>query len=216
MPGDDRKNGPQGEDTVLSRARAVRQADLAPTPTLDFKLSNLVSRYQERVMRLCLKITGDRQLAAELTQEALLTAWRRLPEFDASKGDFGGWLYGIARYQAFNAVRKRGELLAEDGVLEAGDDQAIDALQSLRQHEREELIRQASLAVLSEVEQEAVHLRYVEGMPQDRITELLGITEKSGARGVLQRCRRKLQRELRRQLAELGHGSTFARPIEGS
>ena len=216
MSEDDHKKGPQGDDTVLSRARAARQADVPPTPTLDFKLSNLVSRYQERVMRLCLKITGDRQLAAELTQEALLTAWRRLPEFDPSKGDFGGWLYGIARYQAFNAVRKRGELLAEDGVIEAGDEQAIDALQRLRQHEREELIRQASLAVLSEVEQEAVHLRYVEGLPQDRITELLGITEKSGARGVLQRCRRKLQRELRRQLAELGHGSTFVRPIEES
>ena len=138
MSGDDRENRPQGDATLLARARATRQADAAPTPTLDFKLSNLVSRYQGRVMQLCLKITGDQQLAAELTQEALLTAWRRLPEFDSSKGEFGGWLYGIARYQAFNAVRKRGELLAEDGVLEAGDDQAIDALQSLRQHEREE------------------------------------------------------------------------------
>lgn len=214
MSRNDRRQASQGEQTVLARAREAREAELAPSPTLDFKLSELVSRYQERVMQLCLKITGDRQLAAELTQEALLTAWRRLPEFDSTRGDFGGWLYGIARYQAFNAVRKRGELLAEDGVLEAGDEQAINALHSLGQHEREELLRQASLAVLTELEQEAVHLRYVEGMPQERITELLEISEKSGARGVLQRCRRKLQRELRRQLAELGHGSSFVRQID--
>ena len=59
--------------------------------------------------------------------------------------------------------------------------------------------------------QEAVALRYVEHLPVDEITSLLGLTDKSGARGVLQRCKRKLKRELSRRLAELGHGTSFVR-----
>ena len=70
-------------------------------------------------------------------------------------------------------------------------------------------------ATLSPLEQEAVHLRYVEGLPQDRITEILGITQASGARGVLQTCRRALTRELRSALAELGHGTSFFRESLG-
>ena len=63
---------------------------------------------------------------------------------------------------------------------------------------------------LTSEEQEAVYLRYVEGMPQDAITEMLGL-EGSGARGLLQRCRRKLGRELRDQLEQMGHGTSFIR-----
>ena len=82
-------------------------------------------------------------------------------------------------------------------------------LRSLRAGERAEVIRAAAVAVLDEVEQEAVYLRYAEGMGQEQITEILGLTNATGARGVLQRCRRKLTRELRRRLAELGHGPSF-------
>ncbi len=214
MTDNDGRSGPQGEQTILARAQGVRAADQAPSPTLDFKLSDLVARHEADVRRLCLRICGDAAKTDELAQEALLQAWQRLPDFDPQRGTFGAWIYGIARFVAFNAVRKHGELLAEDGILEAGDEQAISVLQRLAQQEREELLRRVSVAVLDATEQEAVFLRYTEGMAQDSITTVLGITEASGARGVLQRCRRKLQRELRRELAELGHGSSFIRIAE--
>jgi RNA polymerase sigma-70 factor (ECF subfamily) len=138
-----------------------------------------------------------------------MTAWVKLPEF---RGDssFGTWLYGISRNLCFRAMRKRGEnLLAADGVVEEADPRA-SALSTLRRREREDLLRRASL-VLQPLEQEAVHLRYVEHLPQDRITEVLGLESASGARGLLQRCRRKLGREMNRLLGELGHGTSFIR-----
>lgn len=54
-----------------------------------------------------------------------------------------------------------------------------------------------------------MHLRYVEEVGLDEITLLLGLTEASGARGVLQRCKRKLARELGRRLQELGQGPSL-------
>ena len=103
-------------------------------------------------------------------------------------------------------------MLVDDGVLDA-EDPASSVMASLRRHEREELMRAASVAVLTEQEQEAVHLRYVEGMSQQRITEVLRLDAKTGARGLLQRCRRKLERELRRRLELMGHGSSFIRTV---
>ena len=101
-------------------------------------------------------------------------------------------------------------MLTEDGVIVATDPSGT-ALAALRRTEREELLRASAVAVLDATEQEAVHLRYVDNVPLERITALLGITAASGARGVLQRCKRKLEVELRRRLHEMGHGSSFAR-----
>lgn len=169
-------------------------------------LDELFAASQVRVYAVCRTIVGDPERARDLAQEAMLTGLRSLHTF---RGDstFGTWMYGIARYLCFNAVRRKGEVLTEDGVLET-DEPGANVLSRLRRAEREELLRQAA-ATLDPLEQEAIHLRYVEGVPQERITELLGLDSATGARGLLQRCRRRLGRELRARLVEMGHGPSF-------
>ena len=191
---------------IVERVQRAMTGQVEPTPTLADNIDHLFAKHQDRIYHLCLKMTGNPELARELTQDTLLTAYRKLPEFRGSS-QFGTWIYGIARNLCLNAIRKRGELLAEDGVLEAEDD-ALDVLGELRRTERAELLRQAAMAVLDEQEQEAVHLRYVEGLPQAQISEILNLSG-SGARGLLQRCRRKLGKELRSRLAQMGHGTSF-------
>lgn len=168
-----------------------------------------LAEHQDAVYAMCRRIVGDPERAREIAQDTLLVAFRKLHEF---RGDsaFRTWLLGIARFTAMRAVRKKRDLLAEDGLLEVGDG-ARPVASQLRRHEREELMRQASRAVLDEVEQEAVYLRYVEGLGQDEITRVLGLTNASGARGLLVRCRRKLRAELDRRLTEMGHGVSFVR-----
>jgi RNA polymerase sigma-70 factor (ECF subfamily) len=198
------------EDAVIiERVIGALSGSEPPDPELVDQLDALFAAQQPRIYRLCLRMVRDPERAQELAQDAMLTAYRNLPNY---RGDsaFSTWLYGIARNLCLNAIRRRGELLSEDGVVEI-DDPGRGALSQLRQQEREALLIAASQAVLDPLEQEAVYLRYVEGMPQETITEVLGIDDKSGARGVLQRCRRKLQRELRSRLALLGHGSSFIR-----
>ncbi len=198
------------DDAAIIQAVIGAMNGTAPAdPALVDKLDGLFAAQQPRIYRLCLRMVGDPERAQELAQDAMLTAYRSLPGY---RGDstFSTWLYGIARNLCLNSIRRRGELLSADGVIEVGDP-GRSALSELRLHEREALLTAASQAVLDPLEQEAVYLRYVEGMPQDRITEVLGIEDKSGARGILQRCRRKLQREIRARLALLGHGSSFIR-----
>lgn len=183
--------------------------DAAAVPGLVDRVNALFTAHQHVVFAACLRAVGDRDRAVELAQDSLLRAWQKLPGFrgDAS---FRTWLVAIARYECINAVRKRHELLTEDGVLDATDP-AASALGALRRAERDELLRASAEAVLDPVEHEVIHLRYVEHVPLEQITALLALPEASGARGVLQRCKRKLGRELQRRLAELGHGSSFLR-----
>jgi len=194
------------EALLAARDRELRELGNARSHTLNQKLDAMFSVHRPQLVRLCSKWTRDPALAEEITQETLVRAWEKLPEFDGRVA-FKFWIFGIARNLCRNATRKRGELLTTDGVID-GDSEAASALSGLRAHERSQVLQQAALAALDEIEQEAVHLRYMEGMSHQAITELLGLTG-SGSRAVLQRCRRKLGRELRERLAALGHGESL-------
>ncbi len=65
---------------------------------------------------------GLADLADDVTQEAWLTAVRRLRAFDPDKGAFFAWLRGIAANAARNAIRSRGRLRKRARPLGAGDD----------------------------------------------------------------------------------------------
>ena len=192
-------------ETVQRYRVALHQAK--PVPGLAAEVDALFARHTDRVYGVCCQLVGNRDQAADLAQQTMLVAWKKLGEF---RGDsaFSTWLYSIARYLCFNAMRKKTDVLVEDGVFEAADP-ASSALRGLRRMERERLLSEVASAVLDPLEQEAVYLRYVEKIPQDRITELLDLDSRSGARGLLQRCRRKLRRELLRRLHDMGHGSSF-------
>ena len=196
--------GPATERAVIQRAGALEGTPA--TPSLSVELDRLFAAHEERVYRLCLRMVGDPNRARELTQETLLVAWKRIDEFEG-RARFGTWIHSIARNLCFNAIKKRKELLTEDGILEADSPEA-GVVARMRQAERKEVLLQAAAAALTDQEQEAVWLRYGEGIGQDDITRIMGL-EGSGARGLLQRCRRKLSRELRQRLVELGHASTF-------
>ena len=199
------------ERRVLAELRRLG-AGQAPTVTgaaLAGDIERVFALHSDRVYGLCLRLVRDPDRARELAQETMLRAWQGLAGFRGESG-LGTWLYVIARNLCFQSLRKRSELLTDDGVLEV-DSAGADALRLLQVHEREELLRQAAAATLEPLEQEAVYLRYVEGLGQEEITRILALEQASGARGLLQRCRRKLKRELLRRLEELGHRSTFVR-----
>lgn len=191
---------------LLGRGGATAEAE---AQALGERVNQVFARHWDMVYAVCRRYVGDPERARDLAQDAMLRAFSRLAQF---RGDsrFGTWLYTIARSVCLSALRRPGELLVQDGVLSAVEP-AADALRRLRRDERFALMRAVMVEALTPQEQEAVYLRYVEKLPQDTITSLLEIDQASGARGVLQRCRRKLRRELRRRLDELGLGSSFVR-----
>ena len=206
MPGRPRRRTIEDEFALIQKCCAFRDAGEPIPPELAGELGALFEDAQRRVYGVCVKLTGNPEIARELCQEALLTGYRKLGEF-RGEGRLSTWLYGIARGLSSNAVRRKQDLLSEDGILESGDP-SLGVISALRKTEREAVLRVASQS-LPPLEREAIYLRYVEGLPQDRITDLLGLESSSGARGLLQSSRRHLKKALRAELERLGHGSSF-------
>src|SRR4051812_9364263 len=90
----------------LSDEQLVRLAVASRPPESEAAVNELFSRYQKRVSLWCLRVSGDRDWAADLAQEVLLRAWRNLESFRAD-AKFSTWLYTIARNHCFNAVQSR-------------------------------------------------------------------------------------------------------------
>ena len=75
------------------------------------------------VYTYCVRALGDRELAAECTQDTFVSAWRSRDRFAAELGSLAGWLLGIARYRVIDTQRRSGKLAAPvEEVPEAPDE----------------------------------------------------------------------------------------------
>lgn len=88
----------------------------ASTELDDEALAGLFDRHQQRLYRLALRMSGDREAAADLVQETFLRAWRsfdKLREQKAAKS----WLITILRREfARGFERKVPDLVTLDGL----------------------------------------------------------------------------------------------------
>lgn len=189
---------------------ALQEGGLAPERQPDAEV--LFTKLRDRVYRHCRSVGASREEAEDLTQQTLEVAFKGLPEF-REEARITTWAISIAKNLRRNAKRRMSELLVEDGVFEMTDP-SMSSLKQLRYEERCGVVRQATEG-LEPIERHAVELRYVNELSQDRITEVLQITQKTGARGLLQTCRRKLARELHRILEEHGHGPSLVQDSSG-
>lgn len=68
--------------------------------------SVLVKRYRSRIYALALHLTGSKDDADDITQDAFLRAYRKLADFEG-RSEFFTWLYRIALHRALNVKRDR-------------------------------------------------------------------------------------------------------------
>lgn len=66
-----------------------------------------VRRFQRRVYGLAITITGDRNLAEDVAQQAFERAWRHAGSFDARRAGVATWLLTITRNAAIDMIRVR-------------------------------------------------------------------------------------------------------------
>lgn len=162
-------------------------------------LNDLFQRHHARVALWCLRITGDRESAADLAQEVFLKAFRYL---DSYRGDskFSTWLYSITRNHCFNQIKARaaapeeiGEpVLAEFVDRSPGPDNRLDREGDAR------LVRELVESSLTEIESQVFTLHYAEELPLDSITRLLKLENSSGAKAYIVSAKRKLARAVER------------------
>ena len=136
----------------------------------------LVRRHQDRIYRHLLNLTGSREEALELAQQAFIEAWQALPNWRPN-AQFHTWLYRIASNAAIDVLRRRKVVrfvpLDDDHDAPAdqpGPEAQLQARQSLRALD-------AALARLPPQQREIVLLREVEGLSYAELAATLGIDE---------------------------------------
>jgi RNA polymerase sigma-70 factor, ECF subfamily len=159
----------------------------------------LVRRYQLRIVRWCLRFTGDRECTADLTQEILFRAYR---SFNRFRGDsrFSTWMYVIARNHCRSAVKKRAsEPSSVDQEVAAAvpDTRSTAVYASIeRQHGIERKLRWIT-QVLTSTEAKIMMLHYGQEVPLAAITRSLGLSNRSGAKAYIVSARRKISSAIR-------------------
>ncbi len=163
--------------------------------------SELLGRYQQRVYLWCYRYVRERERALDLAQEVLASAWRALPNFrHGSK--FSWWMFVITRNRCINAVKAPSLVRDDDAELYAIPAPDGDPALEVEQTEDEERVRQLMMEHLDEQERLALWLGCFERMPVEGITKALNLTNSTGARGLLQRARRKLRAALEARAKE--------------
>lgn len=164
----------------------------------DRAIACLLSRYQRRVYVWCYRLVRDHERALELAQDVLVNAWRSLDRFE-ERARFSSWLFALARNRCLSELRRARPRLDPEFDFDALSDGRPNPEESLLARLDEESALVLVRDELQPLEQEALWLRCYDGLPVEAITEVLGVTELSGARAVLQRARRKLRAAIRRR-----------------
>jgi RNA polymerase sigma-70 factor (ECF subfamily) len=185
-------------------AALIRTVQAEGASALGRKAANeLLLAYQRPVYLWCYRYVKNHDQALDLAQDVFMRVLHAIPRFEG-RSDFALWLFVIARNCCLTAIRRAEPV--DDAEVDFDELLAMNAhaMPDRRLENAEEEARVLALIrnTLDSVEQKAVWLRCMDRMPVDAITEVLEIGERSGARGVLQRARRKLRAALEKRARE--------------
>lgn len=130
--------------------------------------ATLVDRYKDRVFRLALRITGDRDDAADVAQETFVRAYRKLALFDAERS-LGNWLLAICANLGKNRLRSEGRRRkAQETHVEIYHAPAgrPDPLRGALEE---------ALGQIPEALRVPLVLKHVEGLSYEEVADVLGI-----------------------------------------
>jgi RNA polymerase sigma-70 factor (ECF subfamily) len=111
-----------GRSSTTAQEEQARQENLAVAAGLKRQeaglLDELIVRYQHRLLRYLLYLTGNRDLAEDLFQEVWMRVLVRGAQFNG-KARFDTWLFTIARNLVIDQRRKR-TMASLDELFESG------------------------------------------------------------------------------------------------
>jgi len=142
---------------------------------------DLVRRYQSAVLAQALAVTGRRDEAEDIVQEAFLKAYRALPGLKRHPA-FAAWLFGITRNACVDWMRRRQREAAAPVETSGPDPSETDPVDSTaktpaEEAERKELHRLvlATVTTLPTEYAVAVTLKHQSGLTCSEIAETLGV-----------------------------------------
>ena len=143
----------------------------------------LVTAYEKNVYNIALRMVGDPDDAADMTQETFIKAYRALSGF---RGDskFSSWLYRIASNVCLDFLRSRSRHPQVSLSTVDEDDRATFELPDMRQNPEEQLMKKLSMEAvrrgleqLPEQQRQILVLRELGGLSYAELAQMLGLEE---------------------------------------
>lgn len=150
------------------------------------------------IFALCVRMTGDRAAAEELTQDVFVRAWQKLSLF---RGDssFGTWLHRLAVNVVLNVRKTEGRDRKRFGGQDSeGDDEPVEwRVPARTESPGLAMDLEAAIGRLPPGARRVFVLHDVEGFKHEEIAEQLAITT-GGSKAQLHRARMLLRQALER------------------
>lgn len=156
-------------------------------------LNSLYARYGTTLLLYLTSTTGDRQLAEEVLQDVMLTAWNGAANF-RGHSSVKTWLLAIARYQAINARTRRQPPPALPLEPETGDRRA-DPQRLAEQHLAGSELQAAILQLPAE-QRETLELLFYQDLSQAEVAMVMKVAPGT-VKSRLSRARASLRRLLK-------------------
>ncbi len=158
----------------------------------------LVAAYEKNVYNVALQMTGNREDAQDMAQEAFFKAYNSLPSF-RGESKFSSWLYRIVSnvcldYRRRQARRPSSSLTVEDDEGENVQLDVADESQSPEALLERKLTREAvrrGLRELPDEQRQILLLREIQGMSYDEIADAMDL-EVGTVKSRIFRARKKL------------------------
>ncbi len=192
---------PEGMIAAMSSGEAAAEAGLeadiqAVAERRDkAAFARIFTFYGPRVNAYLRRLGAEAATAEDLTQDVMLTVWRRAGQFDHGRAALSTWIYTIARNRRIDVLRRerRPDFDQHDPTL-VGDDSAPRGDQLAEAAEARRLVMEA-VAQLPSEQARLVEIFYFAEKPHSTIADELGLplgTVKSRLRLALGKLRRKL------------------------
>lgn len=154
----------QEENALVAERLRVRDPQI---------LDELILRYQHRLLRYLMYLTGNRELAEDLFQETWMRVLVRGAQFRGNS-QFVTWLFSIARNLALDSKRRRPAMASFEDMTETGDERWIHYGDEPSAFDYCAAVEDARLAeqvipALTREQREVILLRFREEMPLQEI-----------------------------------------------
>ena len=153
----------------------------------------LYERHLARVYTICLRLCGDQEETADITQDVFIHVWDKLDKYRGDS-EFSTWLYRVATNVAISHIRKRKPFWARyiDWPSAANEEQMKTSAQHFEHHLDREILNLPEQARLVFV------LFAIEGYRHEEIAKIMNIatgTSKAQYHRARQLLKEKLKHE---------------------
>ena len=139
--------------------------------------SQIVRLMMNQIVGLTYRMTGDRQTAKDLAQDAFISGWENIRKF-RGEARFTSWLYRIAQNRALNHIKAKSSQTVslpdeQSGVGPAAISHFGNPERDLEQSRLREEVA-AFMATLPDMQKSVFELRFYEDMSFNEIARLTG------------------------------------------